>query len=200
MFNFKGAVVIAAFCCISQSSGQGSFTDKGGIWLGSSISYFNVSTHGFSENVFLLSPFFRGFATNHFAMGCKLNWLSVSDDNSSMSVVSPGVDLTLAGGRDQAIIYFTPGFKVDFYSESYTEYDWYTGSTYNHSSSNTGTTFSIYGGVIVRIKDIVALQIEPGFDFKTVESNNETVFHFSIGFCGIGQKAAVSVLQNFPGL
>jgi hypothetical protein len=193
MFKLFSAAMLTMFFLVSQPFGQASFTDKGGLWLGSGFSFFSLGSEGSSsrENVFIASPFYRGFVAPHFALGINFNWFKVGDNSGSMSVFSPGVDLTFAGGKDKAVAYFTPGIKLNVYSMS--------ASGYN-GDSNTGTTISLNAGVIVQVGNIIGLQFEPGFDFITVEGHSSNMFHFSIGFCAVSDKVAISLLEKYPGL
>ena len=183
---------------VPTQSDRASFTDQGGFWLGSGFTFFTLGSEGSSsrENVIIASPFFRSFIAPHFALGFRVDWFRIGENDASMSVFSPGFDMTFANGRGGNIFFFTPGVKINCYSQKWNDY-YYGGS---HSISNSGTTIFINFGLIVKISDIIGLQFEPGFDFMSVESHTSNMFHFSVGFCAFSKKAAVSFLEKFPGL
>jgi hypothetical protein len=66
-----------------------------------------------------------------------------------------------------------------------------------HESTIEGFALPTSGGAMIKLFDIVGIQIEPKFVFRKQDGERQNEYGINIGFCAIGDKAAVSILGKF---
>ena len=186
--------------CFSNIRSAEFFTDKGSMWLGGGFTFSMIGYKDDRVHLITAMPFFRYFPINFLGIGWRLEWVRISKDyynaNALINQFGGGLDITLAYGKNPHIKpYLLLGLKFDRY---YYRYDYHYPP--KEKDNGNGFTLPIEAGLILSINGKIGLQIESGFHMKYYDNDEKVtnVFQISIGFCGIGKKASVSLLHNIP--
>lgn len=166
------------------------FSNQGSAWLGGGLSYSSIGAGGddYRLNLLQVAPILRFFPVDHFMIGPSLSWTGMFVDEGGINQFGIGADI---GGvfnvDDKLYPYIRSGGNISLF-------------TISDEEPLVGFSLPIAFGFIIPVGKIFALQIEPSFTVTWVEGENLNVFNISIGICGIGEKAAVSVLQGMTGI
>ncbi|NMB82233.1 MAG: hypothetical protein GYA14_10485 [Ignavibacteria bacterium] len=122
--------------------------------------------------------------------------VGINSEFSSRNILSigPEIGFTLNNQEKIVIPYLFTGLQWDHF---YTSYEDVVG---NDKVSDNGYSFPINCGVIFTIYDVIGIQFEGGFIYRKVNENTLKTLSFSIGFCGIGKRSAISVLNTLSTL
>lgn len=185
--------------CLAFCTQAKSFTDQGSFWLGGTGGVISQEAPDKSITVtnFHFSPVFRIFPVKNFFIGPALDGtLSIQDDyqisqnNNYSSNLGLGAELGYAFTVNNKVVpYFKVGFQYNKYQSKY-----HDSFNQEHESTVEGFALPTSGGAMIKLFDIVGFQIEPKFVFRKVGGEKQTEYGINIGFCAIGNKAAVSIL------
>lgn len=190
----KGLLFGMIIGCMALCTHAKSFTDPGSFWLGGTAGVASQEATG-SETITNLyfSPVFRIFPAKNFFIGPALDGaLAIQDDGHSSSL-GLGAELGYAFTiNDKVIPYFKVGFQYNKYYSKYHD-------SFNREYESTieGFAFPTSGGAMIKLFDIVGMQIEPRFVFRKLDGERFNEYGISIGFCAIGDNAAISILGKF---
>jgi len=134
-----------------------------------------------------VAPILRFFPADHFMLGPNISWTGMFADGDNVNQFGMGLDIGAVFDLNENYYYLRSGGSLAVVG----------GKGMNSSS---GFSLPIAGGIIIPIGKMLAFQIEPGITITWIEETYMTVFNVSLGFCGIGEKSAVSVLQGLGGL
>jgi len=179
-----------AFCTQAKS-----FTDPGSLWLGGTAGIISQkeTTMSTSINYFYFSPVFRIFPAKNFFIGPAFDGTIATQDDYQSSSLGFGAEFGCAFSiNDKVVPYFKSGFQYISNNSKYND-----SFDREHESSIDGFAISIMGGAMIKLFDIVGIQIEPKFVFRNFDGERQNEYGINIGFCAIGDKAAVSVLGKF---
>jgi hypothetical protein len=199
MRKMRLCIVFAVAFFAGQASGTEFFSDKGSMWLGSGFSYFNLGTDTATDRLKLtcITPFFRYFFSRYVAAGPRFEWIGQSMEDQHVHKMGFGIDLAAVYSYRPTTFYVSCGTAFD-------RYVYHLSRPFpfgDIDTVKTGKSLSLNAGVIVTLKDIVSVQLEPGYDIvfiSTGKGMNVNILRFSIGICSIGKSTAVSLLQVFP--
>lgn len=178
---------------ITNSKSAEYFTDKGSFWLEGSFTFFSLGFEGYDGrlNFLSLSPTVRFFPFKFVAIGPRFTWARSFQENYYNNQIGLGADIGFVYGKDTPVIpYFKTGYQFEINASQYDNVD---------RNSEIGGSVPFGLGLIIPIKGIIAIQIEPSFQLIWgADSDNVNIFSISIGFCGIGKKTAISFTQSLP--
>jgi len=163
------------------------FSTKGSIWLGGGFD-FNSFKDDFNHerlNTIQISPILRYFPADHLMVGPSLSWSGVFLGSAQSSSVAFGIEVGQVGD--------IKGLLYPYYR---TGISWTTFSGLSNEVS-TGFVLPVSLGVIIPAGRCFGVQIEPGFTYTQLEKSEMNTISVSIGICGIGEKSAISIMQNF---
>lgn len=175
------------FATISFAQLQTDFSKKGSKWLGGGFNFSSIGIEDERLNMLQASPILRFFPADHLMVGPSISWTGIFVDSENINQFGFGAEI---GGV------FENNGKSFYYIRSSLNVIILGGTGENIS----GFSLPIAGGVIIPIGKIFAVQIEPSFTFTQLEDANMNIFNLNIGICGIGEKSAVSVMQNTLGI
>ncbi|MBF0432913.1 MAG: hypothetical protein HQK83_16635 [Fibrobacteria bacterium] len=179
---------IVANSAIAQSG----FGETGSVWMGGGFSFSSSGENvDDRQNLMAIGPVLRFFPADRIFVGPRLNWTRASDDNSSSNRFGLGGDIGFGTpSGNGAFVYMRSGIQLDMYSSKYDS------DYYNNSSSDQGYTIPVAAGVIIPIRGILAVQIEPGFQVKFLDGESMNVVSLSLGFAGLGDFSVISCMSN----
>jgi hypothetical protein len=195
----KKTLLLITLCLTFQAFGAEYFSDRGSMWLGSGLSYFNMKIDSATDRATYtsISPFIRYFFIRYLALGPRFEWIGESIGKTNERKIGAGLDLAAVYSYRPTTFYVSFGTAFNRYALHISR----PLPLGNIDTAITGSSLSLNAGLIFTLKDIASLQLEPGYDIvtiKNVSGANANVFRFSIGICGIGKSTAVSILQVFP--
>jgi hypothetical protein len=172
----------------SLAESNTSFTKAGSKWHGGSYGFATIGIEDVNSrlNMLMLKPVFRIFPTDHFFLGPKIDWTGMFAEGDNIHQIGIGGELGFAKPANDAIPYFRIGLQFEVVS--------------GNGSSENGFAVPVAAGFIFKRYDILAIQVEPGFQYISVDNTSMNIISFSIGVCGIGENVAVSVIQSISQL